>query len=52
MGTRSKFLSSTRDTLAKVSDEAQAQAMRAEDALASLEDREARRATRDRRFPR
>jgi hypothetical protein len=45
-GPRTKYLTTTRDTLARVADEAQAQALAAEDALGALEDREARRATR------
>lgn len=45
-GRRTTYLSTTRDTISRVADEAQAQGLAAEDALASLEDREARRATR------
>ena len=45
-GQRTKYLTTTRDTLSRVADEAQAQSLAAEDALATLEDREARRAAR------
>ena len=45
-GRRTTYLSTTRVTISRVADEAQAQGLAAEDALASLEDREARRATR------
>ncbi len=47
-GRRTTYLSTTRDTISRVADEAQTQGLAAEDALATLEDREARRATRRR----
>lgn len=45
-GQRTSYLTTTRDTLARIADEAQAKGLAAENALASLEDRESRRATR------
>lgn len=50
-GRRSQYLTGTRDTMRKVADEAQARSLAAEDALATLEDREARRAGRTKGLP-
>ena len=50
-GRRTEYLSTTRDTLRKVADETQARSLAAEDALADLEDREARRASRRHNLP-
>jgi len=43
---RTATLTGTRDTLRRIADEAQRNALAAEDTLAALEDREARRTTR------